>query len=263
MKIDLSNKHAVVTGSTLGIGYAIAKGLTEAGAHVVINGRSEASVKKAKDRLLADIPGAQVDTVAADLATAEGVAAFVRKVPEADILINNLGIFEPKAFEDIPDADWMRFFETNVMSGIRMSRAYLPGMRKKNWGRVVFISSKSALNIPVEMIHYGMTKTAQLAISRGLAESLAGTGVTVNTVLPGPTRSEGVQEFLGKMTKPGMPQEEMEKGFMAQNRPTSLIQRLLDPAEVANMVVYIASPLSSATTGAALRAEGGLLRDIG
>lgn len=262
MKIDLSNKHAVVTGSTLGIGFAIAKGLAEAGAHVVLNGRSEASVKKAKDQLLAAIPGAKVDGVAADLATAEGVATFLRAVPETDILVNNLGIFEPKAFEDIPDADWQRFFETNVMSGIRMSRAYVPAMRKKNWGRVVFISSESALNIPVEMIHYGMTKTAQLAISRGLAESLAGTGVTVNTVLPGPTRSEGVQAFLGKMTKPGMPQAQMEKEFMAKNRPTSLIQRLLDPAEVANMVVYICSPLASATTGAALRAEGGLLRDI-
>jgi NAD(P)-dependent dehydrogenase (short-subunit alcohol dehydrogenase family) len=245
MKIDLSSKHAVVTGSTLGIGFAIAKGLAEAGAHVVINGRSEASTGKAKERLLAAVPGARIETV-----------------PATDILVNNVGIFEPKAFGDIDDAEWQRFFDINVMSGIRMSRAYVPGMRKKNWGRVVFISSESGINIPPEMIHYGMTKTAQLAVSRGLAETLAGTGVTVNAVLPGPTRSEGVQEFLGKMTKPGTPQAQMEKEFMAKNRPTSLIQRLLDPVEVANMVVYICSPQASGTSGAALRAEGGLLRDI-
>jgi NAD(P)-dependent dehydrogenase (short-subunit alcohol dehydrogenase family) len=262
MKIDLSSKHAVVTGSTLGIGFAIAKGLAEAGAHVVINGRSEASTGKAKERLLAAVPGARIETVAADLATAEGVATFQRAVPATDILVNNVGIFEPKAFGDIDDAEWQRFFDINVMSGIRMSRAYVPGMRKKNWGRVVFISSESGINIPPEMIHYGMTKTAQLAVSRGLAETLAGTGVTVNAVLPGPTRSEGVQEFLGKMTKPGTPQAQMEKEFMAKNRPTSLIQRLLDPVEVANMVVYICSPQASGTSGAALRAEGGLLRDI-
>lgn len=263
MKIDLQNKRAVITGSTLGIGFAIAKGLAEAGARVVINGRSEKSVKKAKEELLAALPGAMVDTVAADLSTAAGVETFLRAVPDTDILVNNLGIFEPKAFEDITDADWQRFFETNVMSGIRMSRAYVPGMRKKDWGRIVFISSESGLNIPVEMMHYGMTKTAQLAVSRGLAESLAGTGVTVNAVLPGPTRSDGVADFFGKMAKDaGVSEAEMEKEFIAKHRPTSLIKRLATVEEVANLVVYICSPQASATTGAALRVDGGVVRSI-
>lgn len=198
MKIDLSNKRAVVTGSTAGIGFAIASGLAQAGASVVINGRSSQKVDAAKKVLLEKVPGAKVEGVAADLATAQGVADFIKRVPDADILVNNLGIFEPKAFEDITDADWTRFFETNVMSGIRMSRAYLPGMKKKDWGRIVFISSESGLNIPPEMIHYGVTKTAQLAVARGLAESVAGTGITVNSVLPGPTRSDGVLEFSAR-----------------------------------------------------------------
>ena len=185
-------------------------------------------------------------------------------MPEADILVNNLGIFEPKAFEDIDDADWSRFFETNVMSGIRMSRAYIPGMKKKDWGRIVFISSESGINIPLEMIHYGMTKTAQLAVARGLAESLAGTGVTVNSVLPGPTRSDGVLDFFGKMAKEqGVSQAQMENDFIAQHRPSSIIRRLASVEEVANMVVYVCSKQASATTGAALRVEGGLLRNIG
>jgi len=263
MKIDLTNKRAVVTGSTLGIGFAIAKGLAEAGADVVLNGRSEASVKKAKDALLAVLPKAKVDTVVADLATAEGADALVRAVPQTDILINNVGIFEPKPFEEIPDADWQRFFDTNVMSGVRLSRAYVPGMRKKSWGRIIFISSESGLQIPVEMIHYGMTKTAQLAISRGLAESLAGTGVTVNAVLPGPTRSDGVSDFFGKMAKEqGVAQEQMEKEFIAQHRPSSIIKRLATVEEVANMVVYACSQQASATTGAALRVDGGVVRSI-
>lgn len=263
MKIDLTNKRAVITGSTLGIGFAIAKGLAEAGAHVVLNGRSEASVKKAKDALLAALPKAKADTVVADLATAKGAEDLVRAVPETDILINNVGIFEPKPFEEIPDADWQRFFDTNVMSGVRLSRAYVPGMRKKSWGRIVFISSESGLQIPVEMIHYGMTKTAQLAISRGLAESLAGTGVTVNAVLPGPTRSDGVSDFFGKMAKEqGVPQAQMEKEFIAQHRPTSIIKRLATVEEVANMVVYACSEQASATTGAALRVDGGVVRSI-
>lgn len=263
MKIDLTNKRAVVTGSTLGIGFAIAKGLAEAGARVVINGRKDAAVKKAKDELLAAVPGAQVDTVAADLATAEGVAAFLRAVPETDILVNNLGIFEPKPFEEIPDADWQRFFDTNVMSGIRLSRAYVAGMRKTNWGRIVFISSESGLNIPGEMVHYGMTKTAQLAVSRGLAVSLAGTGVTVNSVLPGPTRSEGVNDFFGKIAKEqGKTQGEVEKDFIATHRSTSIIKRLETVEEVANMVVYVCSPQASATTGAALRVDGGVVHTL-
>jgi NAD(P)-dependent dehydrogenase (short-subunit alcohol dehydrogenase family) len=264
MNIDLSGKHAVVTGSTGGIGFAIARGLAASGASVVINGRTEAKVKQAGDALKKDVPQARVEGVAADLATAAGAEAFVKRVPQADILVNNLGIFEPKNFEDIPDADWLRFFETNVMSGIRMSRAYIPGMKKKDWGRIVFISSESGLNIPVEMIHYGMTKTAQIAVARGLAESLAGTGITVNSVLPGPTRSEGVIDFFGKMAKEqGVSHEQMEKDFIAQHRPTSIIRRLASVDEVANMVVYACSKEASATTGAALRVEGGLLRSIG
>jgi len=263
MQIDLSGKSAVVTGSTLGIGFAIAKGLAGAGAHVVINGRSEASVNKAKDRLTAEVPKAEVEAIAADLATASGVEQFLKRVPETDILVNNLGIFEPKPFEDIPDADWLRFFETNVMSGIRLSRAYLGGMRKKDWGRIVFISSESALNIPVEMVHYGMTKTAQLAVSRGLAATVAGTGITVNSVLPGPTRSEGVLDFFGKLAKEGgMSQAEMEKDFFAKHRPSSLLRRLASPDEIANLVVYVCSKQASATTGAALRVDGGLVSTI-
>jgi NAD(P)-dependent dehydrogenase (short-subunit alcohol dehydrogenase family) len=210
------------------------------------------------------VPGAEVTGVAADLGTVRGVADFIKQVPATDILVNNLGIFEPKAFEEIPDEDWQRFFDINVMSGVRLSRAYLGGMKQKDWGRIVFISSESGLNIPVEMIHYGMTKTAQLAISRGLAESVAGTGITVNSVLPGPTRSEGVVDFFGKMAKEqGMSQAEMEKQFIALHRPTSIIKRLASVDEVANMVVYVCSQQASATSGAALRVDGGLLRHIG
>jgi NAD(P)-dependent dehydrogenase (short-subunit alcohol dehydrogenase family) len=263
MQIDLSGKRAVVSGSTLGIGFAIAKGLAGSGAHVVINGRSEASVKKARSELLAAVPGAQVEGIAADLATAAGVKKFVGQVPETDILVNNLGIFEPKPFEDIADADWLRFFETNVMSGVRLSRAYLPGMRKKDWGRIVFISSESGLNIPVEMVHYGMTKTAQLAISRGLAATVAGTGITVNSVLPGPTRSEGVQDFFGKLAKDaGISDAAMEKEFFTKHRPSSLLKRLATVDEVANMVVYVCSQQASATSGAALRVDGGVVSTI-
>jgi NAD(P)-dependent dehydrogenase (short-subunit alcohol dehydrogenase family) len=264
MNIDLSGKHAVVTGSTGGIGFAIAKGLAASGASVVLNGRTEAKVKQAVEALKKAVPSARVEGVAADLATADGVNAFIERVQQADILVNNLGIFEPKNFEDIPDDDWFRFFETNVMSGIRMSRAYIPGMKAKDWGRIVFISSESGLNIPVEMIHYGMTKTAQIAVARGLAESLAGTGITVNSVLPGPTRSEGVIDFFGKMAKEqGVSQTQMEQDFVAQHRPSSIIRRLASVDEVANMVVYACSKQASATTGAALRVEGGLLRSIG
>lgn len=263
MRIDLSGRRAVVSGSTAGIGFAIAKGLAAAGAAVVLNGRDETRVSEAVTRLRSDVPGADVTGIAADLGTAEGVAAFVAQVPEADILVNNLGIFDPKPFAEIADAEWERFFRVNVMSGVRMSRHYMPGMASRGWGRIVFISSESGVNIPVEMIHYGMTKTAQIAISRGLAETLAGTGVTVNAVLPGPTRSEGVIEFLGKMAgEGGKTQEEIEAGFIAEHRPTSLIKRLATVEEVANMVVYVCSPQASATTGAALRVEGGLLRGI-
>jgi len=264
MKIDLTGKHAIVTGSTSGIGFAIARGLAESGAAVVINGRSQKNVDAATQRLSRELPQANVEGVVADLATASGVAAFVARVAATDILVNNLGIFEPKLFGDISDADWQRFFETNVMSGVRMSRHYLPGMVARGWGRVVFISSESGLNIPVEMVHYGMTKTAQLAISRGLAESVAGTGVTVNAVLPGPTRSDGVVDFFAKLAKErGVSVEQLEKEFVTTHRPTSLIKRIATVEEVANMVVYVCSPQASATTGAALRVDGGVVRSIG
>ncbi|HJX20629.1 MAG TPA: SDR family oxidoreductase [Steroidobacteraceae bacterium] len=263
MIIDLSGKRAIVTGSTSGIGFAIVRGLAGAGAAVVINGRSRDTVKVAQQRLEKEVPGCSVHGVAADLASAGGVADFLRHAADADIVVNNLGIFEPTPFEAITDADWHRYFDTNVMSGIRLSRHYLPKMLARGWGRLVFISSESALNIPVEMIHYGMTKTAQLAISRGLAESVAGTGVTVNAVLPGPTRSEGVADFFGKLAKEqGMSEEEMEAQFIVRNRPTSLLRRLATPEEVANMVVYVCSPQASATTGAALRVDGGVVRSI-
>src|SRR5580704_14058806 len=263
MIIDLSGKRAIVTGSTAGIGFAIASGLAESGAAVVLNGRSQASVGAATGRVAAKLPRAKVEGVAADLATAAGVAAFLGRCGDADILVNNLGIFEPKPFAEITDDDWHRFFDTNVLSGVRMSRHVLPGMLKRDWGRIVFISSESGLNIPVEMIHYGMTKTAQLAISRGLAEQVAGTGVTVNAVLPGPTRSEGVGDFFAKLAKEkGVTQSEMESQFIAQNRPSSLLRRLATVDEVANLVVYVCSPQASATTGAALRVDGGVVRSI-
>jgi NAD(P)-dependent dehydrogenase (short-subunit alcohol dehydrogenase family) len=263
MQIDLHGKRAIVTGSTAGIGFAIARGLAETGAAVVINGRSEQSAEAARKRLTQALPQANVEAIAADLGTAAGVDAFIKRVGEADILVNNLGIFEPKPFVEITDTDWQRFFEVNVMSGVRLSRHYLPGMVERDWGRIVFISSESGLNIPVEMIHYGMTKTAQLAISRGLAESVAGTGVTVNAVLPGPTRSEGVVDFLAKLNEGNdLSQKEREAKLIAQGRPTSIIRRLATPEEVANMVVFVCSPLASATTGAALRVDGGVVRSI-
>lgn len=263
MNIDLTGKHAVVTGSTAGIGFAIAKGLAASGAAVVLNGRTEAKVKAAVEALRKEVPQVQVEGVAADLATAKGVEEFLKRVPGTDILVNNLGIFEPKNFEDITDADWQRFFETNVMSGIRMSRAYVAAMKKKDWGRIVFISSESGLNIPTEMVHYGMTKTAQIAVARGLAQSLAGTGVTVNSVLPGPTRSEGVLDFFGKIAADqGVPQAQIVDGFIEQFRPGSIIRRLASVEEVANMVVYVCSKQASATTGAALRVEGGVLQSL-
>jgi NAD(P)-dependent dehydrogenase (short-subunit alcohol dehydrogenase family) len=263
MNIDLTGKTAVITGSTSGIGFAIAQGLATSGARVILNGRKDDRVRAAVAKLLESAPGADVSGVTADLATAEGVTTFLSAVADADILVNNLGIFEPKPFLDIPDADWLRFFKTNVLSGVRMSRAFLPKMLAKNWGRIVFISSESALNIPPEMVHYGMTKTAQLAISRGLAEMTAGSGVTVNSVLPGPTRSEGVAEFFAKMAADeGVSQSEMEARFVAEHRPSSLLRRLASVEEVAYMVVYICSPQASATNGAALRVDGGVVKTI-
>jgi NAD(P)-dependent dehydrogenase (short-subunit alcohol dehydrogenase family) len=263
MHIDLQSKTAVVTGSTAGIGFAIAAGLASAGADVIVNGRKEAVVEEAVGRLRQQGGQGRISGIAADLGTAAGVERFLQQADAADILVNNLGIFEPKSFGEISDADWQRFFDTNVMSGIRLSRHYLPKMVARNWGRIVFISSESGLNIPPEMIHYGMTKTAQLAIARGLAETTAGTGVTVNSVLPGPTRSEGVADFFQRMAdQAGVSVAEMEKKFIAEHRPTSLLQRLATVEEVANMVVYVCSQQASATNGAALRVDGGVVRSI-
>ena len=263
MKIDLTGKTALVTGSTSGIGHAIARGLASAGATVAVNGRTQAKVDAAVAAIAKLVPGARVRGVAADVSTAAGCNALVAGLPEVDILINNAGIFEPKGFFDIPDQDWIRFFEVNVMSGVRLSRAYMPGMLKRNWGRIVFISSESALNIPAEMIHYGVTKTSQLALSRGLAEMTRGTAVTVNSVLPGPTMSEGVETFVKDLAKQhGQSVEEAASQFVKQFRPTSLLQRFASVEEIANMVVYISSKEASATNGAALRAEGGIVQTI-
>jgi NAD(P)-dependent dehydrogenase (short-subunit alcohol dehydrogenase family) len=263
MKIDLSGKTALVTGSTSGIGHAIAKGLASAGASVVVNGRTQAKVDAAVAAMTKALPGSKVRGIAADVSTAAGCKALVAALPDVDILINNAGIFEPKGFFDIPDEDWTRFLEVNLMSGVRLSRAYMKGMLQRNWGRIVFISSESALNIPKEMIHYGVTKTAQLAISRGLAEMTRGTAVTVNSVLPGPTMSEGVETFVNDLAKQnGQSVEQAASQFVKQFRPTSLLQRFASVEEIANMVVYASSKEASATNGAALRAEGGIIQTI-
>lgn len=263
MKIDLTGKTALITGSTAGIGLAIAKGLAGTGAEVVVNGRSQAKVDAAIAAIGNAIPSAKVKGVAADVSTADGCKALVAALPDVDILINNAGIFEPKGFFDIPDEDWERFFDVNVMSGVRLSRAYMQGMLKRNWGRIVFISSESGLNIPSEMIHYGMSKTAQLAISRGLAELTKGTAVTVNSVLPGPTMSEGVETFVKDLAKQnGQSVDEAAKDFVKQHRSTSLIQRFASVEEIANMVVFVSSKEASVTNGAALRAEGGIVQTI-
>ncbi|GJG97232.1 SDR family NAD(P)-dependent oxidoreductase [Cupriavidus pauculus] len=260
MKIDLSDKTALVTGSTAGIGFATARGLAESGARVILNGRSQASVDKAIAALKAAVPGAAVDGFAGDLVDAAVADTLVGKHPDIDILVNNLGIFQPQDFFEIPDSEWSRFFEVNVLSGVRLSRAYAPGMVKRKWGRIVFVSSESGVNIPVEMIHYGFSKTAQLAVSRGLAKRLAGTGVTVNSVLPGPTLSEGVEAMLkDEIAKTGKSAEEVAADFVKAHRSTSLIQRAASVEEVANMIVYACSKQASATTGAALRVDGGVV----
>jgi NAD(P)-dependent dehydrogenase (short-subunit alcohol dehydrogenase family) len=261
--LGLMGRRALVTGSTAGIGFAAARRLAAEGATVIVNGRSPASVDAAVRRLLESEPAANVTGIAVDLSTAAGCATLVDRVPAVDVLVNNLGIFEPKPFEEIPDADWLRFFETNVMSGIRLARAYLPGMRERDWGRIVFVSSESAVQIPSEMIHYGMTKTAQLAIARGIAETTTGTGITVNSVLPGPTASEGVSTFVGQMADArGVDFAAMERDFFATARPSSLLQRFATPDEIAAMIVYVCSAAASATNGAALRVDGGVVRSI-
>jgi NAD(P)-dependent dehydrogenase (short-subunit alcohol dehydrogenase family) len=261
--LQLTNKKALVTGSTAGIGLAIASLLAEEGAAVVINGRSPQRVEQAVQSIRAERKSAQVTGIAADLGTREGANRLTRELEVVDILVNNLGIFEPKPFGEITDEDWLRFFEINVLSGVRLSRFYLPKMLQRNWGRIVFISSESAINPPVEMIHYGLTKTAQLSLSRGLAELTAGTGVTVNSVLPGPTRSEGVGQFLADLAKgKGTDAAQVEAEFFRVGRPSSLLKRFETPEEVAAMVAYVCSPRASATNGTALRVDGGVVKSI-
>jgi NAD(P)-dependent dehydrogenase (short-subunit alcohol dehydrogenase family) len=263
MDLGLKGKTTVVTGSTAGIGFAIAAAFAAEGAKVIINGRTQARVTTALENIRQRIKVADVRGIPADLGTAQGVAAFLQQAPEADILVNNLGIFEIKPFQEIPDSDWLRFFEVNVLSGVRLSRHYLPGMLRKNWGRVIFISSESAQNIPAEMIHYGMTKTAQVAVARGLAESVAGTGVTVNSILAGPTASEGVGVFVESMAKQqGVTKAEIEKQFFSTVRPSSLLKRFETPEEVAAVVVFVASTQATSINGSAVRAEGGVIRSI-
>ena len=263
MDLQLEGKRALVTGSTAGIGYAIAEALANEGASVIVNGRTKQRVEAALSKLQTTRVRGKVEGFAADLGTADGARQAIQRYPEVEILVNNLGIFEPKPFEQIPDEDWFRFFEVNVLSGVRLSRHYLPKMKTRNWGRIVFISSESALQIPAEMIHYGMTKTAQLAIARGLAETTVGTGVTVNSVLPGPTGSEGVSTFVSQIAaKEKKNPSEIEQEFFRSVRPSSLLQRFERPDEIGALVAFVCSPLSSATNGAALLADGGVVRAI-
>jgi NAD(P)-dependent dehydrogenase (short-subunit alcohol dehydrogenase family) len=262
MDLQLKNKTALVTGSTAGIGYAIAKSLATEGATVYINGRNQNKVDSVVQKLVTETGKPDIKGIAADFSDKQQIDNLLKQLPEVDILINNVGIFEPKEFKNISDEDWIKFFEVNVLSGVRLARVYFDKMLAKNWGRIIFISSESAIQIPAEMIHYGMTKTAQIAIARGLAELTIGTNVTVNTVLPGPTASEGATEFVKIVAKDlGKTDAEMEKEFFTNMRGTSLIKRFLDPEEIANMVTYIASPLSSATNGATLRTDGGVIKN--
>ncbi|HET7233320.1 MAG TPA: SDR family NAD(P)-dependent oxidoreductase [Longimicrobium sp.] len=263
MDLELGGKRALVTGSTGGIGFAAARLLAAEGAAVVVNGRTRPRVDDAVRRIRAAVPEAEVRGVAADLGSLAGCDALADAAGEVDVLVNNVGIFQPLPFEEIPDADWLRFYETNVLSGVRLSRRVLPGMRERNWGRIVFVSSESAVQIPSEMIHYGVTKTAQLAVARGLAETTAGTGITVNSVLPGPTASEGVGTFVREMAHArGVTFEAMEAEFFQTARPSSLLRRFATPDEVAAMIVYVCSGRASATNGAALRVDGGVVRSI-
>ena len=261
MDLQLKDKLALVSGSTAGIGFAIADGLVREGARVIVNGRTHDRVNTAIERIRSHNAGAKLEGIAIDLGSATGVDEVVRRFPDVEVLVNNLGIFEPKPFEQISDADWLRFFEVNVMSGVRLSRGYLSSMMKRGWGRIVFISSESGIQIPAEMIHYGVTKTAQIAVARGVAETCAGTGVTCNAVLPGPTASEGVNDFVGSLaSQGGQTRQQVEKEFFEKARPSSLLKRFATPDEVAAMVTFVCSPLSAATNGAALRVDGGVVR---
>jgi len=261
--LRLTGKIALVTGSTAGIGFAIAKALASEGAHVYVNGRTQERVNAAVAAVGSHAPSAKVDGIAADFSGSVGAEAVIAKLPAVDVLVNNVGIFEPKPFAEIPDADWYRFFEINVMSGVRLSRHYLAGMLERNWGRILFISSESGVQIPAEMVHYGMTKTAQIAVARGIAESVAGTGVTVNSILAGPTESEGVGAFVEAIAKQeNKSKAEVEKHFFEHVRPSSLLKRFATVNEVAAMAIYLAGEVSSATNGAALRVDGGVVRAI-
>ena len=263
MDLKLTNKTALVSGSTAGIGLAIAKALAQEGASVILNGRSQERVSAAVEQIKQTHADAKLQGVVADLSTQTGTDELFQQLPEVDILVNNLGMYEAKTFADISDEDWVKIIEVNVLSGVRLSRHYLPLMLKQNWGRIIFISSESGVNIPAEMIHYGVTKTAQLALARGLAETTAGSEVTVNSVLPGPTKSEGVENFIqGLAQSQGVDSSQVEKDFFRNTRPSSLIKRFALPEEVAALVAFVASPLSSATNGAALRVEGGVVRSI-
>lgn len=263
MDLGLDKRRALVSGSTAGIGYAIALQLAREGAEVIVNGRTEARVRDALARITAAVPQARLHGAALDLGTRGGVEQLVARFPDVDVLVNNLGIFEPKSFTDIPDEDWLKLFETNVLSGVRLSRHYVAGMKQRGFGRLIFISSESAIDVPVEMIHYGVTKTAQVALASGLAKDCVGSGVTANSILVGPTASEGVGVFVKQLAdKNGLTEAQMEAEFFKSARPGSLIKRFIEPAEVANLVAYVASDRASATTGAALRVDGGLLSNI-
>lgn len=263
MDLGLADKLALVTGSTAGIGLAIAKALSQEGARVVVNGRTEARVKDAIADIRRAVPAAKLESLAADLSSVQGAAAATSRFPNVEVLVNNLGIYQPRPFEEITDADWQMLIEANFMSGVRLSRFYLPRMKARNSGRILFISSESAVNIPLEMVHYGVTKLMQVALARGLAEGTAGTAVTVNSILAGPTRSEGVGKFIADMSQArAISAEKVEAEFFKTVRPTSLLQRFATTDEVAATVVFMASPLSSATNGAAIRVEGGVVRSV-
>lgn len=260
MDLQLGEKTALVTGSTQGIGYAIARGLAAEGAAVIVNGRTQAKVEDAVKRIKSEVPNAEVGGMHADVGTRAGVESLTDHARKTDILVNNVGLFESRDFGDIDDDEWQRYFDVNVMSAVRLSRYYLPGMLERGWGRLLFVSSESGIHIPPEMVHYGFTKAALLAVSRGIAESVPGTGVTANAILPGPTRSEGVSQMLADMGEQGQSREEIEREFIDSARPSSLIKRLATPEEVANLAVYLASPRSSATNGAPMRVDGGVVR---